>query len=102
MSISFEALAMAGVDYNEWGMDFEEWERTEMGPPPPHLYADDYEEHEHELEEDDRVKEVAMMPTSSVNELCRFTAAENQLEDVLVERNKDDHDDYRTQSLKDN
>ncbi|CAI9271945.1 unnamed protein product [Lactuca saligna] len=102
MSISFEALAMAGIDYNEWGMDFEEWERPEMRPPPPHLYADDYEEHEHELEEDDRVKEVAMKQPSSVNKLCRFTAAENQSEDVLVERNKDDHDDYRMQSSKDN
>ncbi|KAI3747458.1 hypothetical protein L6452_09915 [Arctium lappa] len=61
MSTSIEGLAMAGVDYNEWGMDFEEWERMEiMGPPPPHLYADEYEddhhkqdEHEHEFDDDD-------------------------------------------------
>ncbi|KAI3747457.1 hypothetical protein L6452_09914 [Arctium lappa] len=63
MSASIEGLAMAGVDYNEWGMDFEEWERMElMVPPPPHLYADEYEddhykqdehEHEHAFDDDD-------------------------------------------------
>ncbi|KAI3518939.1 hypothetical protein L1887_07845 [Cichorium endivia] len=96
MSNSIEALAMAGVDYNEWGMDFEEWERMEMGPPPPHLYADAYEEHEHE--KDDRDEEV-VMPTSSANELCGFTTAKNHSENVINERNKDD-DDSRMQSSK--
>ncbi|XP_050207283.1 uncharacterized protein LOC126656722 [Mercurialis annua] len=42
MSVSFEALAMAGVDHLEWGMDFDEWERNELDePPPPHLLLDD-------------------------------------------------------------
>ncbi|CAH1436877.1 unnamed protein product [Lactuca virosa] len=80
MSNSIEALAMAGVDYNEWGMDFEEWERMEMGPPPPHLFSEDYEE-------DERVEGGVMMPTSTVDVLCGNTAVENQLEDVF-----DDHD----------
>lgn len=75
---SIEALAMAGVDYNEWGMDFEEWERMEMGPPPPHLFSEDYEE-------DERVEGGVSMLTSIVDELCG--AVENQLEDVF-----DDHD----------
>nr|GEY65387.1 tetratricopeptide-like helical [Tanacetum cinerariifolium] len=51
MSYSIEALAMAGVDYNEWGMDLEEWERIENGPPLPHLYAEEFEVHECEEEE---------------------------------------------------
>ncbi|KAJ0082097.1 hypothetical protein Patl1_12412 [Pistacia atlantica] len=42
MSVSLEALAMAGTDYAEWGMDFEEWEhREDLEPPPPHLLADE-------------------------------------------------------------
>ena len=45
MSISLEALAMAGVDYIEWGMDIEEWERDDE-LPPPHLLADEEEEEE--------------------------------------------------------
>lgn len=40
MSVSFEALTMAGVDYNEWGMSMEEWERSEM-TTPPHLLAEE-------------------------------------------------------------
>ena len=51
MLVSIEALAMAGVDYNEWGMDLEEWERIEDGPPAPHLYADEFEEYEYEEDE---------------------------------------------------
>lgn len=47
MSIPIEALAMAGVDYIEWGMDIEDWERDD-GLPPPHLLADVYEEEEEE------------------------------------------------------
>ena len=45
MSVSIEALAMAGVDYLEWGMDIEEWERDDE-VSPPHLLADDGEEEE--------------------------------------------------------
>ncbi|KAJ0083019.1 hypothetical protein Patl1_12405 [Pistacia atlantica] len=42
MSVSLEALAMAGTDYAELGMDFEEWEhREDLEPPPPHLLADE-------------------------------------------------------------
>ncbi|GMI67942.1 hypothetical protein HRI_000463500 [Hibiscus trionum] len=45
MSVSIEALAMAGVDYMEWGMDIEEWE-CDHELPPPHLLADCDEEDE--------------------------------------------------------
>ncbi|KAI3798573.1 hypothetical protein L1987_33856 [Smallanthus sonchifolius] len=81
---------MAGVDY-EWGMDFEEWERMETGPPPPHLYADDYGQ-EHELERDE---EVVMMMEKDATEL------KNQLTDVFDERNnKEGGDDFLMQSPK--
>lgn len=40
MSVSFEALAMAGVDYNECGISMEEWEQSEM-TTPPHLLAEE-------------------------------------------------------------
>ncbi|XWS44947.1 hypothetical protein CRYUN_Cryun15aG0093900 [Craigia yunnanensis] len=43
MSVSIEALAMAEVDYMEWSMDIEEWERHDE-VTPPHLLADDEEE----------------------------------------------------------
>ncbi|GJX06523.1 hypothetical protein Tco_0194455 [Tanacetum coccineum] len=56
MSYSIEALAMAGLDYNDWGMDLKEWERIEDGPPPPHLYADEFEEREYE--EDERYEDI--------------------------------------------
>ncbi|KAG7571734.1 hypothetical protein ISN44_As09g001500 [Arabidopsis suecica] len=44
-----EALAMAGVDYQEWGLSIEEWELQES-VVPPHLIADDYEDEEQEEE----------------------------------------------------
>ncbi|XWS41583.1 hypothetical protein CRYUN_Cryun17cG0094300 [Craigia yunnanensis] len=43
MSVSIEALAMAGTDYIEWGMEIEEWEHEEL-EPPPHLLAEEAEE----------------------------------------------------------
>ena len=49
MSVSIEALAMAGTDYLEWGMDVEEWERYDVEPTPPHLLADDDEDDYHEI-----------------------------------------------------
>ncbi|KAL1073685.1 hypothetical protein V6Z11_D11G239700 [Gossypium hirsutum] len=36
---------MTGVDYVEWGLDIEEWERDDE-LPPPHLLADDNEKEE--------------------------------------------------------
>ncbi|GMP26057.1 hypothetical protein CsSME_00002652 [Camellia sinensis var. sinensis] len=45
MSISFEALAMSGTNYQEFGMDIEEWERHDS-EVPSHLYADEGEEEE--------------------------------------------------------
>ncbi|GMI86585.1 hypothetical protein HRI_002327800 [Hibiscus trionum] len=45
MSVSIEALAMAGVDYMEWGIHIEDWEREDE-LPPPHLLADDDGEEE--------------------------------------------------------
>ncbi|KAK2655699.1 hypothetical protein Ddye_008751 [Dipteronia dyeriana] len=44
MSMSMEALAMAGVDYVEWGLHVEEWEREDSELPPPHLLAEEEEE----------------------------------------------------------
>ncbi|XVE86790.1 hypothetical protein DITRI_Ditri18aG0062300 [Diplodiscus trichospermus] len=37
---------MAAVDYVEWGMDVEEWERDDEQQPPPHLLADEEEAEE--------------------------------------------------------
>ncbi|KAL7230695.1 hypothetical protein ACSBR2_009053 [Camellia fascicularis] len=51
MSISFEALAMSGANYLEFGMDIEEWERLDS-VLPPHLYAED-EDKEEERDEDE-------------------------------------------------
>ncbi|KAG7015382.1 hypothetical protein SDJN02_23017, partial [Cucurbita argyrosperma subsp. argyrosperma] len=42
MSVSLEALAMAGIDSNEWAMDAKEWERDEMvNDVPPHLLVEE-------------------------------------------------------------
>ncbi|OMO73099.1 hypothetical protein COLO4_27261 [Corchorus olitorius] len=49
MEVSLEALAMAGVDYVEWGLDVEEWERLNE-QTPPHLLADEEEEEDEEEE----------------------------------------------------
>nr|GEU96772.1 prostatic spermine-binding protein [Tanacetum cinerariifolium] len=92
MSISIEALAMAGVDYNEWGMDIEEYERRETDPP--HLWVDDYIEYENEGEDDVEDGEALMMATDeAIDEICGSRAVEIHLEDVFEERNKDDNDD---------
>ncbi|GJZ32981.1 hypothetical protein Tco_0578417 [Tanacetum coccineum] len=100
MSISNEALAMAGVDYNEWGMDIEEYERREMEPPPPHLWVDDYIEHENEGEDDVKDEEALMMATEeAIDEICGSRAVEIHLEDVYSERNKDGNvDDFGKRS----
>ena len=66
MSVSMEALAMAGADCYEWGMDVEEWEREDIElEPPPHLLADEEEKEEylstasHFSEDNDTVDAVA-------------------------------------------
>lgn len=47
MSVSLEALAMAGASGVECAMDIEEWERNDLEQyPPPHLLAEDEEEEE--------------------------------------------------------
>ena len=48
MSVSLEALAMAGANYLESGMDIEEWEQQDLGTPPPHLLAEEEEREEEE------------------------------------------------------
>lgn len=48
---SIEALAMAGVDYQEWGLSIEEWELQES-VVPPHLFADDSEDEEEDIHSD--------------------------------------------------
>ncbi|KAG5529481.1 hypothetical protein RHGRI_030013 [Rhododendron griersonianum] len=45
-----EALAMVGVDYLDWGMDMEEWERGDSELPPL-LLAEAEEEEENEKDE---------------------------------------------------
>ncbi|CAK9151223.1 unnamed protein product [Ilex paraguariensis] len=49
MSISIEALAMAGANYLECSVDFEQWEHRDLDPPPPHLLAEEDAEEEHEV-----------------------------------------------------
>ncbi|OMO67120.1 hypothetical protein CCACVL1_20782 [Corchorus capsularis] len=50
MSVSMEALAMAGADYVEWGMDIEEWEHEDhQDLTPAYLLADEEEEEEQEI-----------------------------------------------------
>ncbi|KAL6277204.1 hypothetical protein ACE6H2_020805 [Prunus campanulata] len=44
MSVSLEALAMAGTDYLSIAMTLEEWERCDLELSPPHLLAEDEEE----------------------------------------------------------
>lgn len=47
MSVSLEALAMAGIDSNEWAMDTEEWIRNEIEEDVPlHLLAEDDDDDE--------------------------------------------------------
>ncbi|WOG84515.1 hypothetical protein DCAR_0103699 [Daucus carota subsp. sativus] len=43
--MSFETLAMAGMDYEECGMTMEEWEQSESRTPP-HLLADEEDKEE--------------------------------------------------------
>ncbi|KAJ4902763.1 Uncharacterized protein Rs2_16714 [Raphanus sativus] len=47
-----EALAMAGADYQEWGLSIEEWEFQES-VVPSHLLADDVEKDEEEDHQND-------------------------------------------------
>ncbi|KAJ7956805.1 protein SENSITIVE TO PROTON RHIZOTOXICITY 1-like isoform X1 [Quillaja saponaria] len=45
MSVSLEALAMAGTSYVECAIDVEEWERMDFQQnPPPHLLLEEEEE----------------------------------------------------------
>ncbi|XVF61614.1 hypothetical protein PTKIN_Ptkin08bG0144800 [Pterospermum kingtungense] len=47
MNVPLEALAMEGVDYNEWGLDIEKWEDDDDSEwLPPHLVADQEEKDE--------------------------------------------------------
>ncbi|KAB2094405.1 hypothetical protein ERO13_A02G142600v2 [Gossypium hirsutum] len=38
--MSIEALAMAGVDYEVCGIEFQVWEHEELEQPPPYLLAE--------------------------------------------------------------
>lgn len=47
MSVSLEALAMAGASDVEFGMDIEEWEQKDLEQyPPPHLLATEEKDEE--------------------------------------------------------
>ncbi|GMI67943.1 hypothetical protein HRI_000463600 [Hibiscus trionum] len=44
MTLSLEALAMSGADYDEWGLDIEKWEDDDASQfPPPHLLLEESE-----------------------------------------------------------
>ena len=43
MSVSLEALAMAGTDYFSIAIDVEEWKRRDLELCPPHLLAEEEE-----------------------------------------------------------
>lgn len=75
MSVSFEALAMAGVDFNECGMTVEEWERPEM-MTPPYLLAEEEVEENGDYKDHISLKEVPVLfpvlfPSSSKVEESR-------------------------------
>nr|GEU43994.1 peroxisome biogenesis factor 10 [Tanacetum cinerariifolium] len=85
---------ITGVDYNEWGMDIEEYERREMEPPPPHLWVDDYIERVNDGEDDAKDEEALMMATEeAIDEICGSRAVKIHLENVFSERNKDGNGD---------
>lgn len=47
MSVSLEALAMAGMDSGDWGIDVEEWETQDLDRcPPPYLLAEERDDDE--------------------------------------------------------
>ena len=46
MSVSLEALAMAGADYREVGVCIKEWEAEDLEETPAHLLAEEDEEEE--------------------------------------------------------
>ncbi|KAK9713464.1 hypothetical protein RND81_06G029000 [Saponaria officinalis] len=48
MSVSLEALGMAGEDYVNFGMKMEEWERVEVEETPDYLMA--YEDEDEQKE----------------------------------------------------
>ncbi|KAJ4715761.1 protein SENSITIVE TO PROTON RHIZOTOXICITY 1-like isoform X1 [Melia azedarach] len=65
MSVSIEALAMAGIDCSEWDLDIEKWESDELQTPPPHLLAE--QEEEEEEEEEDEVERHSLAKTGSMH-----------------------------------
>lgn len=56
MSVSMEALAMAGADCMEFGVNLQEWESKDLEMIPPHLLAQAQEEEEEEVAVDPRYK----------------------------------------------
>jgi len=71
MSVSLEALAMAGEDYANWGLEIEEWERADLEDTPAHLLID---------VDDDKEMSNTTMPDSNNNgdasskEFCNGTS----------------------------
>ncbi|XP_057541382.1 uncharacterized protein LOC130820143 [Amaranthus tricolor] len=53
MSVSLEALAMAGEDYGDFGINMVEWERAHLEDVPAHLLAD--EDHDHQYHDQQRL-----------------------------------------------
>ncbi|KAF3439326.1 hypothetical protein FNV43_RR17603 [Rhamnella rubrinervis] len=50
--MSIEALAMAGIDYEDSRIDVEEWKDGAIGEqPPPHLQVEDYHHDDHHEED---------------------------------------------------
>ena len=90
MSVSMEALAMAGADCYEWGMDVEEWEREDVElEPPPHLLADEEEKEEYlstasHFSEDNDTVGAAAVDCDKISSDGRSIREENEMAMVVI------------------
>ncbi|KAJ0082098.1 hypothetical protein Patl1_12413 [Pistacia atlantica] len=67
MSVSMEALAMAGTDYLEWGVEIEDWEHEDFEPPPSHLLADEEDEDDETRRESKKKMSVEALAMAGVD-----------------------------------
>ncbi|KAI3798571.1 hypothetical protein L1987_33854 [Smallanthus sonchifolius] len=86
---------MAGRDHVEWGIDYEEWERMDMDPPPPHLYAEQFDGYEEREREENKVvvKVVKVMTIPSFYVLFGLLVACNHSHEVVMEGTKNNRSD---------
>lgn len=74
MSVSMEAMAMAGMDYTEWGIDIDEFELEDYLDPPAHLLA-------HEEEDDDETMKKPYTHNCSFD-ISKYNANEKEDSDL--------------------